>query len=121
LVILRNSFINAIHREGKYLQTIYLSEMNNQGIELPDHDNPEDIIFGSLLSDDVTAALNSLPAKYRAIILLADIEGFSYRDIADKINCPIGTVMSRLSRGRRLLRKKLKVYALEHGYKLNGS
>jgi len=121
LTILRNSFINAIYRGKKYSQTMYLSEMDEYGMEIPHYDDPEDIIFGDLFNDDVNTALDSLPARYRTIVLLADIERFSYRDIADKINCPIGTVMSRLSRGRRLLRKKLKAYALKHGYKVDES
>ena len=51
--------------------------------------DPEDIIFGSLFDDDVTAAMNSLTIEYRTVVLLADIEGFSYREIAERIGCPI--------------------------------
>jgi RNA polymerase sigma-70 factor (ECF subfamily) len=119
LAILKNSFLNTIRRERKYLQTIHLLETDEYEIEFPDHDDLEDTIFGSLLNDDVTIAMNSLPAKYRIIVLLADIEGFSYKEIADKINCPLGTVMSRLNRGRNLLRNRLKAYALQHGYEVN--
>jgi RNA polymerase sigma-70 factor (ECF subfamily) len=89
-------------------------------IELSGRADPEDIIFGSLFNDDVITAVNSLPAKYRIIILLAD-QGFSYKEIADRINRPMGAVMSRLSRGRRLLRNNLKAYALQHGYKIDES
>lgn len=119
LAILKNSFINAIRRERKYAQTIHLQEIDEQAIELPGQADPEDKVFGGLFNDDVTAAMNSLPSKYRIIILLADIQGFAYKEIANIIGCPIGTVMSRLCRGRRLLRNRLKAYALQHGYKVN--
>jgi DNA-directed RNA polymerase specialized sigma24 family protein len=51
-----------------------------------------------------------------ALVHIADIEGFSYREIADRVGCPVGTVMSRLCRGRRLLRKRLQDYAVRHGF-----
>jgi RNA polymerase sigma-70 factor (ECF subfamily) len=114
--ILRNTFINTIHRERRYSQMIQLPEMDERGVELSGDADPEDAIFGCLFDDDVAAAVNSLPIKYRTVVLLADIEGFSYKEIADRVNCPIGTVMSRLSRGRRLLKKRLQDYAVRHGF-----
>ncbi len=114
--ILRNIFINAIHRERRHPQTICLPEMEERGMEFSGDADPEDIVFGSLFDDDVTAAMNSLTIEYRTVVLLADIEGFSYREIADRVGCPIGTVMSRLSRGRRLLKKRLQDYAARRGF-----
>ena len=115
ITILRNTFINTIrHRRRKRM--IYLSEMEEFGTELPSEDDVEDKIFGDLIDDDVTAAVSAIPAEYRSIVLLADMEGLSYREIADTVGCPMGTVMSRLFRGRRLLRKKLEGYASQYGY-----
>jgi RNA polymerase sigma-70 factor (ECF subfamily) len=119
LRILRNTFINTILSKGKCPQMIPLSEIDEHGMELSGCDDPESNIFGSLFHDDVAIAMDSLPEKYRMAILLADIEGFSYREIADRVGCPIGTVMSRLSRGRSLLRESLQGYADQHGYVAN--
>ncbi len=60
--------------------------------------------------------MNTLPLGYRTAVLLADVEGLSYKEIADMMDCPIGTVMSRIHRGRSLLRKRLQRYATQYGY-----
>ena len=65
--------------------------------------------------DDVKEALESLPETFRMTVLLADVEGFSYREIADIMDIPIGTVMSRLHRGRRALQKALLEFGMERG------
>jgi len=66
--------------------------------------------------DEVKTALEKLPYYFRIIVLLCDVEGFSYQEISNIINIPVGTVMSRLHRGRSLLRNKLTKYALQKGY-----
>jgi len=66
--------------------------------------------------DDVATAMDSLPVKYRTVVLLADIERFSYKEIANIVGCPIGTVMSRLCRSRRLLKRRLQDCAVRHDY-----
>ena len=63
-----------------------------------------------------SSALDSLPYDYRMVVLLADLEDFSYKEIAEILDCPVGTVMSRLYRGRKLLEKALLKYARKHGY-----
>ena len=116
LTILRNTFINTIYRDSGHPQTIYLPEMEEHGRELLADSDTEGEVFKNLLDDDITAAINILPAEYKTAILLADIEGLSYKEIADIMDCPIGTVMSRLHRGRRLLRERLYNYAVRYGY-----
>ncbi|HDY66880.1 MAG: sigma-70 family RNA polymerase sigma factor [Candidatus Scalindua sediminis] len=69
-----------------------------------------------LQDDDVKKALEELPDDFRMAILLSTAEGFSYKEISDIVKCPIGTVMSRIYRGRRMLKEKLTNYAKKHGY-----
>jgi RNA polymerase sigma-70 factor (ECF subfamily) len=75
----------------------------------------EDELFDLFTDDEVKAALESLPEQFRMAVLLADIEGFSYKEIADILDIPIGTVMSRLHRGRRGLQKRLWEFATREG------
>lgn len=66
--------------------------------------------------DRVTAALNRLPDFYRSVVILSDVNDLKYQEIAELMKCPIGTVMSRISRGRRMLARSLKGYAAARGY-----
>ncbi len=75
----------------------------------------EDELVDLWPESEVKAAVESLPDQFRMAVLLADIEGFSYREIADILDIPIGTVMSRLHRGRRALQKRLFDFAAERG------
>jgi len=72
-----------------------------------------------MIGDEVANALNSLPVDFRTVIILCDIEGFTYEEMAKILDIPIGTVRSRLHRARNLLKEKLKSYALSMGYKTN--
>jgi RNA polymerase sigma-70 factor (ECF subfamily) len=78
--------------------------------------NPEEELLENVLDQDVQRALDQLPPDYRMVVLLADLEGFAYKEIADILEVPVGTVMSRLYRGRRLLETAMLEFAREHGY-----
>ena len=78
--------------------------------------NPEEVALARSVHDEVRRALETLPSEFRAVVLLSDVEGFSYREIADIVQCPMGTVMSRLYRGRKLMQNMLWEFALQRGY-----
>jgi RNA polymerase sigma-70 factor (ECF subfamily) len=82
--------------------------------------NPEQELLEGVLDEHVQQALDELPEDYRLVITLADLEGFSYKEIAEILEIPLGTVMSRLYRGRRLLEEVLLRYARDHGYLRGG-
>ena len=74
----------------------------------------------NLPDSDIKRALQEIPEEFRIAVYLADVEGFSYKEIANIVEVPAGTVMSRLHRGRKLLREKLADYAKELGYSTEG-
>ncbi len=118
LRILKNTFINDYRKKSK--KPVHLSfEDFYTGDESEDTGfiDLRQEVFDSLIGDEVTKALNGLPVDYRLIILLCDIEGFKYEEIAKIIDVPIGTVRSRLHRARNMLKEKLKDYASKKGYK----
>ena len=116
ITILRNTLINKIQNNQRKPEIVSLSEMEECGIELPLEEDPEDKIFGDSFDDEVTVAIDSLRDQYKTVVLLSDVEGLSYKEISEIVGCPIGTVMSRLHRARKLLRERLQGYAIEHGY-----
>ena len=75
-----------------------------------------DGVLPHLVTDDVLEALDYLPDDYRTTVLLADMLEYSYKDIARAMDCPMGTVMSRLHRGRQMLQTRLRQYAIDQGY-----
>jgi RNA polymerase sigma-70 factor (ECF subfamily) len=77
--------------------------------------SPETEVLERMPESDVKEAVESLPEQFRMAVLLADVEGFAYKEIAEILDIPIGTVMSRLHRGRKLLQKRLWDYAVENG------
>jgi RNA polymerase sigma-70 factor (ECF subfamily) len=78
--------------------------------------DPEGAFFGSIVNDAILAAIDALPDDFRAVVVLCDVEGLSYNDTAALVDVPVGTVKSRLFRGRRLLQTMLYDYAVEEGY-----
>lgn len=78
--------------------------------------DPEGDFFDSIVDDRITAAIQDLPEEYRTAVVLSDLEGLPYAEIAEMMEVPVGTVKSRLFRGRRQLQKVLYEYAVEMGY-----
>ncbi len=88
--------------------------MVEQG-ENGDKASPERLLFSKLMDKEVQQVIKKLPEEYRTAIVLVDIEELSYEEAAKVMECPIGTVRSRVSRGRRMLQVALRDYALERG------
>ena len=117
--ILRNTFLNRVRDAGREIlegDSAVWESVSESIVETGVGESPEEQFLQTVLHGDVDRALRSLPLVFREAVVLADLEGLSYKEVADVIGCPTGTVMSRLSRGRRLLRKTLARFAREHGY-----
>lgn len=116
--ILVNTFISR-HRHQRVVDVTaarsdLLGHLFDTG-RLEEAEHPEQTWHEQALSDEVLGALATLPGPYREVIELVDLRGLPYRDAADAIGCPLGTVMSRLHRARRLLRDQLTDYARSYG------
>lgn len=118
--ILTNTFINKYRRKIKEKEildtesrspTVFTAFDFNHASDL----SPDNTFVNKLLSDEVHSALDQIPIDFRTVVVLSDLYSFSYREIADFIKIPIGTVMSRLFRGRRLLQEQLYEYAVKEG------
>ncbi len=94
----------------------YLYDRAAERAGLAEAGNPEFQVLDRIMDTEVRASLESLPAPFRAAVILADLDGFSYKEMAEIVGAPVGTVMSRLSRGRHLLQKKLWDYARDRHY-----
>ena len=121
--ILTNTFINS-YRAAKRrpekadvedVEDLYLYRRRGDLQSLGAGRSAEDETLDHFTDDEVKAALESLPEAFRIAVLLADVEGFSYKEIADITDVPIGTVMSRIHRGRKALQKALVDYAVARG------
>lgn len=120
--ILTNTFINRYHkgrREKDLAREVsedatLTEELHSREAQARAHD-PEGTLLGAALSEDVQRALDALPVHFRLPVILCDVQDLSYKEIAEALECPVGTVMSRLHRGRRLLAKELRGYATELG------
>ncbi|MCF8267878.1 MAG: sigma-70 family RNA polymerase sigma factor [Ignavibacteriales bacterium] len=118
--ILKNSFINDYRKNVKEPDKVDYEDVQNfyENIKASDikgsHVVQDD--FSNLLDDEISSALSSLPEDFRTVIILSDIEGFTYEEIADFVDCPVGTVRSRLHRARKMLYSKLYKYAGERGF-----
>ncbi|GAA5221430.1 sigma-70 family RNA polymerase sigma factor [Membranihabitans marinus] len=118
--ILKNAYINQYRKKIRRPITVdYEDYLGYQELEEQGNVDFFDLrveIFDNLMGDEVTFAVNSLPVDFRAVILLCDIENFTYEEISKIIDVPIGTVRSRLHRARNMLKEKLANYARDMGY-----
>jgi RNA polymerase sigma-70 factor (ECF subfamily) len=124
--ILTTTFINSYRKEQRRPQ-IAAGELEDWQIhDAASHTSDqgrsaEDEVLDNLTDGDVKTALAALPEEFRMAVYLADVEGFSYKEIAEIVGVPAGTVMSRLHRGRKLLREALADYAKERGFSKSGA
>lgn len=122
LGILRNAFIDSRRSSKRKPATVSYQaltasqepEAAEPSVETVDLENKE--IFYDLFGDEVARLLRRLPTEFRLAVLLSDVEGLSYQEIAEVLDCPVGTVRSRIHRGRVLLQESLREYARGVGY-----
>ena len=120
--ILTNTFINQFRRRKTRPQTTELDDVDESALyrhmtgssAASSASQPENVVLDRVVDSEVTEALEELPVKFRTVVLL-DAEGFSYKEMAGMLQIPIGTVMSRLHRGRKFLQKRLYDLALDRG------
>jgi RNA polymerase sigma-70 factor, ECF subfamily len=120
--IMKNTFTNAYRAQQSRPQAVGLDDLDDGSGEGPSRtavlaggQAAEDEVMERLPDAAIEAALDSLPANFRVAVLLADVDGFTYEEIAAKTGVPTGTVMSRIHRGRTALRKSLRDYAVRQG------
>ena len=126
--ICRNVFLRGVERESRRSEVLE-SDMDHAIEALASArtlgeiraGDPERSFFASFVDAEVEAAVARLPAEFHDAVVLSDIEGLSYNEIAEVLDVPVGTVKSRLYRGRRLLAQALREYAVEMGYIRGGA
>lgn len=119
--IMTNIFINEYRSKSRSPVAVNVDEINDNFLygqlsSLGKEENPEKELFAKVFDDDVKNAIEELPDDFRLVVVLSFLEGFSYQEIADIADLQLGTVKSRLHRGRKLLQKKLFDYAVKNGY-----
>ena len=117
--IMKNTYINRYRKEVKEPDKVDYEVVenfyNSIRAQSADPNDLQEKLYGNLLGDEVAKALESLPDDFRTVVILCDIEGLTYEEIAEFVDRPIGTVRSRLHRGRKLLQEKLYDYAKQRG------
>lgn len=123
--IMKNLYINNYRKAQKEPGKVDYQEVENffDSIrsEKIDSNDLQQKVFSNLLDDELLIALNSLQDDFKTVVILCDLEGLSYEEIAEFLNCPVGTVRSRLHRGRKLLQMKLADYARNKGYDVDNN
>ena len=119
--ICKNAYINHYRKRSKQPTRVDFEDIvsyhDSDDSKIPGYLDLREEIFEKMMGDEVTIAINSLPIDFRTVVLLCDVEGFTYEEIGKIIDVPIGTVRSRLFRARNMLKEKLKSYADKLGYK----
>lgn len=119
--ILKNAFINEYRKKVRQPNKVDLEDFityhdADEGSAYTGYSDLRQDMFDSMMGDEVTLAINKLPADFKIVILLCDIEGFTYEEISKIVNIPIGTVRSRLHRARNMLKEQLREYAESMGF-----
>lgn len=118
--IMKNTYINTYRKNTKEPDKVDYEEIENfyENIKPSSTDSAhlEKDIYDNLLDDELSDAISSLPEDFRTVVILCDIEGYTYDEIADFVDVPVGTVRSRLHRARKMLFTKLHKYAGDKGY-----
>lgn len=119
--ILKNGYINEYRKKAKRPTKVDFEDIvayhDSEDDRITGYNDLREDIFQNMMGDEVTMAINALPLDFRTVILLCDIEDFTYEEISKIIDVPIGTVRSRLFRARNMLKEKLRTYADTMGYK----
>jgi RNA polymerase sigma factor (sigma-70 family) len=119
--ILKNSFINDYRKKSKEPSKVDYQEVetfyNSEDVDRQITPDLRVEALQDMIGDEISVALNSLDVDFRTVIILCDLEGFKYEEMAKILDIPIGTVRSRLHRARNLLKEKLSEYAKKMGYK----
>lgn len=118
--ILKNNFINEYRKKNRGGKKVDFEDAlrgaeGDVEIEIPENIEFDPELAGMILGDEVTNALNSLPVEYRSLVVLCDLEDFSYEEISKILEIPLGTVRSRLHRARAMMKTKLYQYAKDLG------
>lgn len=120
--ILTNAYINTYRKKQREPMKVSQDEVEDFDLyrELKNHDpeftsTPETIVLDNLVDSDIIEAIDELPEQFRLAVVLSDVEGFTYAEMADIMDVPMGTVMSRLHRGRKALQKRLWEIARDRG------
>lgn len=116
--IMTNLYIDRYRKAKRGPEEVDVADVDELAVyrQLANEDGtPEAEVLANLPDEEVRAALHDLPEANRVVVLLADVDGLSYREIAEELDVPIGTVMSRLHRGRRALEQRLGAYAFANG------
>ncbi len=119
--IMTNIFINDYRAKSRAPQAVDVDDIDdnylyNMLADGKPNQNPEQQLFAKLFDDDIRRAIEDLPDDFRVVVVLSFLEGFSYQEIAEIIDLQLGTVKSRLHRGRKILQKQLLDYAVKNGY-----
>jgi len=119
--IMTNIFINEYRSKSRSPVAVNVDEIDDNFLygqlsSLGNEENPEKELFAKVFDDDIKNAIEELPDDFRLVVVLSFLEGFSYQEIADIADLQLGTVKSRLHRGRKLLQKRLFDYAVKNGY-----
>lgn len=118
---MRNLFINRYRQRQREPESVDWEKIDQNyetmiaEEENGNSENPERLFFAKLVGDEIRKALQELPEEFRTAIVLVDIQELTYEQTAKIMDCPVGTVRSRVSRGRRLLQVALRDYAVERG------